>query len=562
MAETGEEYYNLGAYTRAISTDSPEAQLWFDRGLIWSYSFNHEESLRCFQRAAEHDPECALIHWGLLYAIGPNYNKTWRLSGAADVEKTTEYAAGVLVQARRASNGSPLERALVEAIATRFAPVGAIPEDLGTLNEAYAVAMRKVYREYGSDDLDVAALFADSLMCIRPRALWDLDTGEPTTNDTLEAVAVLDAAFTQPGSHDHPALSHLYIHLMEMAADPGIAVPAANRLRNLVPEASHMAHMATHIDIAVGDYREGIKSNQDAVTSDDKFFAREDPTVMYTVYRSHTIQVLVYAAMMAGRWEDAITAANRLPKILPPEFLSIKSPSMADWAEFYLATDAHVLIRFGRWEEIVQLQIPTDQQLMPITTAMYRYARGIALGVLGRLDEARAEAKEFEAVRSAVPEDRMNGTTSRAFFILEVASLMLEGELLYREGHIETAFATLREGIKKEDNLAYCDPPLRMQPLRHVLGALLLEQGRLSEAEEIYKQDLGLSKNLPRRKSRPNNVWGWQGLYECYLRSGKQEEALKIKSRHDDAMALADIPVAASCFCRLSTVNKSNVGCC
>ena len=70
-------YYDLGAHTRPVSTTSPEAQTWFDRGLVWCYGFNHEEAIRCFERAVESDPGLAMAHWGIAYAIGPNYNKAW-----------------------------------------------------------------------------------------------------------------------------------------------------------------------------------------------------------------------------------------------------------------------------------------------------------------------------------------------------------------------------------------------------------------------------------------------------------------------------------------------------
>ena len=71
------DYFDLGGYGRPVTTSSAQAQTWFDRGLLWSYAFNHEEAVRCFERAIEADPDCAMAHWGLAYALGPNYNKPW-----------------------------------------------------------------------------------------------------------------------------------------------------------------------------------------------------------------------------------------------------------------------------------------------------------------------------------------------------------------------------------------------------------------------------------------------------------------------------------------------------
>ncbi|MBE3043675.1 hypothetical protein IMZ48_14115 [Candidatus Bathyarchaeota archaeon] len=545
------EYYDLGSYRRKVTTTSADAQMWFDRGLAWSYSFNHEESLRCFRMAAQSDPHCAMAYWGAAYAMGPNYNKSWIRFDAEDMKKTSEEAVIVLEHARKAKNAEPAERALIEAMSARFPSESAIPGDPVLLNQAYADAMARVFKDFG-EDMDIAVLYADALMCIRPRQLWDLNTGKITGPDTVEAIRVLEVGLAHPRMRNHPAVCHLYIHAMEMSPFPEKAQVAADRLRRLVPDGSHMQHMSTHIDIACGDYRRGIDSNHDAMVADDKYFSQTKGSILYTAYRTHNISVLVYAAMMAGRSEPAISAAKRLPEILTPEILTIKSPPMVDWTEYQTGTLAHVLIRFGRWEEILELDLPTNQQLYSVTTATICYARGIALAALQRVEEAEAAKLEFYAARDAVPVDRQYGLVCSASTALQVASSMLEGELEYRRGNYETAFAHLRKGIELEDALPYADPPAWMLPVRHALGALLLEQGLVEEATELYKQDLGLSDKLPRRKARINNMWGLHGLYECFRRSGQEGEARKIRSQRDIAVASADVPVISSCFCRLS----------
>ncbi|EAQ82917.1 hypothetical protein CHGG_10735 [Chaetomium globosum CBS 148.51] len=554
-------YYNLGEYRREVTTKSPEAQIWFDRGLMWSYSFNHEEGYRCFQKAVEHDPTCAMAYWGIAYAVGPNYNKPWPRFDKADLTKAIMVGSTALSRAvEMATNAQPVERALIQALRTRFPPEGASPpQDTRPLDLAYVEAMRSVYQDFGSDP-DVSALFVESLMNLRPRQLWNLNTGEPTSPETVEAMTVIEAAMVRPVSKYHPATCHLYIHLMEMSPNPAIAQPAADRLRRLVPDGSHMQHMATHIDIACGDYRRGVDSNYDAMISDDRYFAEEQGSVLYTAYRTHNIHVMGYAAMISGRLEPALLAAKRLDEIITTEILSIQSPRMVNWIEYQRGTMAHVLIRFGRWEEILKLELPKDRQLMSTTTAVILYARGIAFAVLGRLEEARDAKAEFEKARLAIPEDRVYGMTSTGRAVLGVAALMLDGELTYREGNFERAFEILRQGVEAEDNLPYSDPPLWMQPVRHALGALLLEQNRVEEAVEVYKQDLGFSENLSARKARPNNVWGLQGLYECLVRLGNRAEAQMIRRQHDIAVASADIPVGVSCFCRLSKPTISS--CC
>jgi len=555
-----DDYYDLGKYRRSVTTTSSEAQTWFDRGLLWSYSFNQEEGVRCFTRATEHDPRCAMAYWGIAYASGPNYNKAWIRFDRADLEASAEKAILALARAQKlAELATPVERALIQALTTRF-PSGGIPKDLGQLDRAYAEAMRAVYRAH-RDDLHVIGLFVEALMCVSPRALWDLNSGKPTGYGTVDARAALEAAMTRPGGPEHPAFCHLYIHLMEMSPFPEVALPAADRLRRLIPDGSHMAHMATHIDIACGDYRRAIDSNNDAIVTDDKYFARENGSVLYTAYRAHNIYVKAYSAIISGRYEEAMSAAKHLSEILTPELLSIASPPMADWTESLLGVLAHVLVRFGRWEEILDLKLPADQELFCSTVAMIHYARGIALGVLGRMDEAKAAQDDFERARAAVPDTRLNSLPSKEVDVLQVAAAMLEGELEYRRGNHESAFASLRKAIEFEDALPYADPPPWMQPVRHALGALLLEQGCISEAEMVYREDLGLSKSLPRRKARINNVWGLHGLHECFIRSGKHDEAQFISIQRDIAVASADVPIIASCFCRLSKYEASSLCC-
>ena len=355
------DYFNLGAYRRKVTTVSADAQTWFDRGLVWCYSFNHDEAFQCFERSAKADPECGMAYWGMAYAIGPNYNKSWSRFDLDDFQKTAKRAHAVIQRGRSARNTRPMERALIEAIATRFPPADTIPDDFTPLNLAYPKEMRHVFEEFG-EDIDVAFLYADALMCIRPRKLWDLDTGNPTGPDIVEAKSILEAALACSDGRNHPGISHLYIHMMEMTPNPEKALNAADRLRHLVPDGSHMQHMAKHIDIACGDYRRGIESNRDAMISDDKYFSHYEGSSLYQVYRCHNIHVLIYAAMMAGRFEDALEAANHLQEILTPEFLSIKSPPIVDWAEFQCSIMAHVFIRFGHWDGILLLELPDDPE--------------------------------------------------------------------------------------------------------------------------------------------------------------------------------------------------------
>lgn len=553
------DYYNLGTHRRPVTTSVLEAQTWFDRGLLWSYSFNHDEAVRCFEQATECDPNCAMAFWGVAYAVGPNYNKAWPFFDPADLQSSVGKACNALARAVQLSDqATSVERALINALAVRFPSRDNIPDDKSPLDRAYADAMRPVYQAH-PDDVDVAALFAEALMCLSPRGLWDLDTGKPQQH-TVEAQIVIESAMNRSDGRDHPALCHLYIHLMEMSPFPERSLPAADRLRRLVPDSSHLLHMPTHIDMAVGDYRRAIDSNEDAIVADDKLFARGNASGLYVAYRVHNICAKLYSALISGRSREAISAAKRLEQVIDKNVLAMTSPPLADWTESFLGNLAHVLIRFGRWEEILKLELPSDRTLYCATTASILYARGVALSALGRLPEAETVQKEFEKARASVLPTRLNSIPCKEADVLEVASVMLTGELEYRKGNHEAAFSALRKAVKLEDALPYSDPPPWMQPVRHALGGLLLEQNCVSEAETVYKEDLGIADGFPRRKARLNNVWSLHGLHECLTRSGKIDEALCISVQRDIALASADVDVTSSCYCRLSAAGRCS-GC-
>jgi tetratricopeptide (TPR) repeat protein len=343
---------------------------------------------------------------------------------------------------------------------------------------------------------------------------------------------------------------HMYIHLMEMSPYPERARPAAEYLRGLVPDAGHLHHMPTHLDVLCGDYGRVVASNTDAIAADERYLARNGAMNFYTMYRCHDYHFKIYGAMFLGQSEVALSTAARLADSIPDGLLRVESPPMADWLEGFLAMRVHVLIRFGRWQDILDLPMPADPALYCVTTAMLRYAKGVACAALGQVAEAEAERELFRLAQVAVPATRMlfNNTCAD---ILAVAGAMLDGELDYRKGNVEAAFACLRRAIEIDDGLPYDEPWGWMQPTRHAYGALLLEQGRVAEAETVYRADLGFDDTLPRACQHPGNVWSLHGFHECLVRLGQLGEAAIIEQQLKLTAALADVPIESSCFCRL-----------
>lgn len=512
----------LGRFHRGVTTSSAEAQRWFDQGLVLCFGFDQEVARLAFAKAAEADPECAMAHWGHAYAFGPHINNP-----SMDDESTRIAHASAQRALELSGGAAPVERALVEALTKRY--VWPPPAERAELDRAYADAMRDVWHKFPEDD-DVGALFAEALMDLRPWDLWSAE-GEPRP-ETPEVIATLEAVLAR--TPDHPGAMHYYIHTMEASPTPEKAVPAADRLRARVPGASHLVHMPSHIDIRVGRYADAVAANARATVVDRRRVERHGAGGFYVIYRAHNYHFLMWAAMFDGQRAVALKAARDVVTQLPAEAVA----AMPQFIEGFLGSPYHVMVRFGMWDELLREPEPAGELLA--TTAMWRYGRTLAFAALGRVEEAAAERERFELARARVPAEYTMGNNTVAL-ILEVASAMVAGEVEYRRGNLDAAFEHLREAVRRDDALRYDEPWGWVQPARHALGALLLEQGRLDEAEAVYRRDL---------ERHPGNGWSLHGLAECQRRTGRAAEAAATETHFRSAWKRSDITLRASCFCR------------
>jgi len=522
MAESGARMYDgFGNYERAMTTDTRSAQRWFDQGMQLTYGFNHDEAIRSFEQAAELDPDAAMPWWGVAYGYGININNP------VMTEEASKNARAAIDEALlRLDNESAVEQALVRALAERYA--WPAPEDRSGLDRAYADAMQGVYQQF-PDDPDVASLYAESLMNLQPWDYWTPD-GEPKGR-IEEVVSLLEGVMDS--YPEHPGANHFYIHAVEASKDPDRAVAAADRLVSIVPGSGHLVHMPSHIYIRVGRYNEAAMTNSAAISADRKYFEKAPAPGFYSIYYAHNIHFLAFSSMMSGDYATAITAARDLESEIPEEVLR----ELAGLIDGIMPTTLHVMIRFGKWEEIMQEPDYADFRLM--SRATWSYARSIACSALGRTEQARQEMAEFERRVEQVPEE-WYVFNNRVHDVLPIARAMIQGELLFREGKLDEAYAILREGIKYEDALVYDEPPAWMLPVRHTLGALLMADGRAAEAEAIYREDLQRNRD---------NGWALTGLRESLLAQGRMAESVKISMKIEEAFAGADTEITSSCLC-------------
>mmetsp|Transcript_4715 Transcript_4715/g.13207 ORF Transcript_4715/g.13207 Transcript_4715/m.13207 type:complete len:557 (+) Transcript_4715:66-1736(+) len=516
----------------------------------WLLNFHHEEAVAQFSEVAEADPGCPMALWGRAYALGSNYNFPPGLgSGFADIQKALTTLDGV----------TTLEGDLITALATRWdedstKSINVAKMAMGNspkLNLAYAEAMKGLYEKY-PDSLDIAAFYAESLMNLKPWELWTTD-GKPADDNTVRLVGVLEAHLAQEGGLQHPALCHLYCHAMELSPTPEKACAAADSLRGLVKEAGHLLHMPSHIDAWTGQYEEGLLANEVAVKADDAYVSATGcESNFYKFYRCHNMHFAVWMACFEGRYEKALEYARLVQKVTPPgvdgvEFvLGGAIPLGALFLESYHPLRWHVWIRFGKWEELLAEPVPEDPSIYPVSVATAYYARGIAYASTNRVKEAEEMRILFhESLKNPklegvllhnVPFTPTDGKVGAS----EVASKMLDGEIAYRKGEFNEAFAALREAVQLDASLPYDEPWGWMVPSRHALGALLLEQGHTKEAEEVYRADL---------KQYKDNMWGLLGLRDCLLAQGRNDEAKQVDELFQKKSARSDTTAKHTCFC-------------
>ncbi len=515
-------FSDLGPHHRAVTTTSAEAQAYFDQGLAWYYAFNHDEAVRSFARAAELDPDCAMAYWGVALAEGPNYNDPVM----TEARSAAAWRALQSAQAR-IQNTTTVERALIEALADRYAKPW--PEDRTALNQAYADAMGEVWAAYPRD-ADVGTLYAEAMMVQMPWELYTLDF-EPAES-TGEIVAVLERVMDIDPST--PGANHLYIHAVEPSAEPDRGLVAADRLSDLVPASGHLRHMPSHIYVKTGHWDRAVVQNQKAMRADAAYRALSPDQAIQHMYMIHNAHMLAYSAMMSGREWEAMAAARAMWAEVPAREL----PAVAPYVDTGMCSVYDVQKRFGRWDELLAEAAPPA--CLPMTRATWRAHRAIAYAAKRDFENAEREYEAFRRARSKLPEEYPPGDEDGARRILEVSEYFIAGEIELQKGEWARAAELLEQAVRVEDTLSYGEPPQWRQPTRHTLGAVYLASGQYADAERVYREDLA---------KWPDNGWSLYGLSRALREQGKTEEARTVEEAYRRAWASADEPIETSCKC-------------
>jgi tetratricopeptide (TPR) repeat protein len=514
-------FNDLGDFRRKVTTKSNRAQRYFDQGLILAYGFNHREAGRSFREAARLDPGCGMCWWGAALVLGPNYNAPM---SSEDVRDAWEFVQKARQAAEKAT---PVERALIEALAKRYAAEPAADRRL--LDEAYAEAMREVARRF-PDDLDAATLFAEALMNLHP---WDLYAHDGAPKPwTPEILSVLERVLAR--NPDHIGAIHFYIHATEASNEPRRAEKYADRLGRLAPGAGHLVHMPSHTYIRTGRYLDAMRANERATKADESYISQCRAQGLYPLaYVPHNWHFLWASASLAGNSAAAIRAALETDSKVHREHMAEMGS-----LQHYSLLPLFAYLRFGRWEQILAAPAPADG--LPYRLGVWHYARGLAFARSGRVEEATNELSALKRARLRPDLERVTiWDINPAEAILAIAEEALAGEVNAARGRYDRAVRLLRRAVRLEDALKYQEPSDWHFPARHALGAVLLEAGRPAEAEDVYREDL---------RRNPDNGWSLFGLARSLEAQGKKQEAAEAQARFRKAWAHADVRLSASRF--------------
>ncbi|HEV7241345.1 MAG TPA: hypothetical protein VGQ36_19085 [Thermoanaerobaculia bacterium] len=510
---------NLGTHAFPVSTENADAQRFVNQGMNLAYAFNHAEARRAFREAARLDPTLAMAHWGQALVLGPNINA---LMESSEEPHALEHATKAM---SLRGNASPREQALIEALAKRY--TGDAGHRLVN-DKAYADAMREVHRRF-PDDLDIAMLYVESMMDLRPWGYWMPD-GRPHEG-TAEIVALTEDVMRR--SPKHPAALHMYIHLME-AHHADKAEAAADALLPLLPAAGHMVHMPAHIYQRVGRYPDAIRSNELAIVADEDYISQCQAQGLYPMgYYPHNIHFLWFAATFDGQSARAIEAARKVAAKVDDEVLKTVPITAGFRVVPYVA-----LTRFGKWDEMLREPEPPENAFL---RGMWHYARGLAFVAKNQLDAAEGELAKLIAL---VPDKSLDGplfSPNPARNVLAIGPEVLRGELAAARGEDDKAIAHIEKAVRLEDALVYTEPSEWHYPPRHLLGALLLDAGRAAEAETVYWEDL--------RRNRDNG-WALFGLVQALKAQSRDADAALAEARFRKAWERADITLTSSRFGR------------
>jgi tetratricopeptide (TPR) repeat protein len=510
-------FQGLGDLQHPITTRSPEAQRYFNQGLTLAYAFNHVEAIRSFEAAAKLDPNCAMAYWGIAYSSGPHVNKPM-----SEEDNTRAWRALRQAQSTR-TMVSPREQDYIKAMASRYE--AEFSEDRANLDVAYAEAMRDVAKQH-PDDLDAQVMLAEALMNTMP---WDYWLGDRSPKpETEEAIAALRRVITR--NPDHPGANHLYIHAVEAGPSPELGLPAADRLLGFAPEAGHLVHMPSHIYMRVGQYHDASRANELAIAADRSYIQSCRAQGFYPgVYYPHNVHFLWWSTLFEGRSADASRAARQVADIAID---AVCGPTPVLEAPRFRHLPWLTAARFGRWDEVLNVELPPATNSFLVDRVMWHYTRGLAFAARKQATPAAQEHSALVALLRSPEAAELDNPQFPGTGILAVAEHLLAAKVAQARGDHTAMIQHFEEAVAAENALPYMEPAFWSLPARQTYGAALLQAGKPGQAEQVFRDDLVVY---------PRNGWSLFGLEQALRAQGRAQAADNVHREFQAAWENADV---------------------
>lgn len=443
---------------------SAQAQPTIEKGVAQLHSFQYQQAEGTFTDATQADPQCAIGYWGRAMSL---YHQLWDFPGADTLAKGRDY----VTQAEKLNAKTPREADYIAAAAAFY-------EDNSKLThtariEAYSLAMEKLHRDF-PDDGEGAAFYA--------LALVNLAEHKDELINRKKAIAILDPLFEQ--YPNNPGDAHYLIHATDTPELAPQGLAAARHYAQIAPDSSHALHMPSHIFVRLGLWQESIDSNIAAAASAAKATEAHEADAGYQL---HAMDFLNYSYLQSGQEGKARQVIADL-KSVP----GAASDELAEHESWFTSRDA---LELHRWKDAASLSIPNLEISRLDATYL---VRTVGAARDGDANAASADLKKLSEATSAQHHEMTNmgyASSSSHSTELDEAQAWVE----FAEGKTHAALKRLRTAADRQDAAGV--DSLTM-PAREMLGDMLLEVKRPSEALEAYRTAL---KESP---DRFDSLWG------------------------------------------------------
>jgi tetratricopeptide (TPR) repeat protein len=502
----------IGHSHMEITTQSAQAQQWFDQGVSLMHCFWDYEALRAFEQSVRADPNCALCHWGIAQALGFR-------GGTPD----SDQIKNELARAKELSaNASEREQRIIRTFADANDKKG--DEAANTLAKGLAAL---VDRYHG--DVELQLLLSSA-------ANSGYEEGEALPGAIYAQALLRDLINEHP---DNAAAHHYWIHAVEASEHPEWALDSAAKLAALAPGSGHMVHMPGHIFYRVGDYERARQSFLASQRVDEAYMASQHVSVSDDWNYAHNLSYLVADCAEEGRYTEALEHARSLVGLAD-------DPDHSGNPGFYVlqiaSTEARLAIRFADWNRVIEhpLQFGVPDDKLNVWARGYRdglvaYAKGMKAGEQNHLQDAEAESNALDALLWRLSQEKLDDKDKprrdRVLKILGTAALELRGNLASYQGDLATARQLLQRADEEEKGLGYAEPPMYARPPMEVLGAAYLRAGQFEKAREAYNKAL---------TKRPHSGFALYGIALSWEKQSDQQQATRAYREFSEAWTHAD----------------------